>query len=180
MYAYDQNGLELTPVSNSLTAYRLTAVAVTTKKYAAYAASIPPHKIGWSMHIIHLYKDPRDAAFVAQEFAKVYDKAAVRQMIDDGSFNQVAKKFCENIEIPEWKYQAEGLTIEDILGGKYKTNYVNNVKDALVEAIRVAGVKTPPLKIATKMMADVEELVKNGFTYRIAAKTVVENTLVSC
>lgn len=173
MYAYDQNGLELTPVSNSLNAYRLTAVDVTTQKYAAYAASKPTHKNEWSMHTIHLYKDPRDAAFVAQEFAKVYDKVAVRQMIIDGSFNQVAKEFRENLEIPEWKYQAEGLTFEDILGGKYKTNYVNNAKDALVEALRVFNMKAPALKIATKMMAEVENLVKNGMTYRSAAAAIV-------
>lgn len=173
MYAYDQNGLELTPVSHSLNAYRLTAVDVTTQKYAAYAASKPTHKNEWSMHTIHLYKDPRDAAYVAQEFAKIYDKVAVRQMIIAGTFNDVAKNFLETIEIPEWKYQAEGLSFEDILGGKYKTNYVNNAKDALVEAMKVFNVKAPAVAEAKKMITAVENLVKSGMTYRAAAKQVV-------
>lgn len=174
MYTYDLNGLELTPVSNSMNAYRLTAVDITTEKYAAYAASKPTHKNEWSMHTIHLYKDPRDAAFVAQEFAKVYDKVAVRQMIIDGSFGQTAKEFRENLEIPEWKYQAEGLSFEDILGGKYKTNYVNNAKDALVEAMRVFNMKAPALKVASKMIAEVEKMVTTGMTYRAAAHSIVQ------
>lgn len=173
MYAYDHNGLELTPVSNSLNAYRLTAVDLTTQKYSAYAASKPTHKNEWSMHTIYLYDDPRDAAFVAQEFAKIYDKVAVRQMIIDGTFSHIAKEFRENIDIPEWKYQYEGLSFDDILGKKYKTNYVNNAKDALVEALRVFNIKTPPLKIASKMMAEVENLVAAGMNYRAAAKNVV-------
>lgn len=175
MYAYDQNGLELTPVSNSLNAYRLTAVDVTAQKYAAYAASKPTHKNEWSMHTIGLYKDPRDAAFVAQEFAKIYDKFAVRQMVIDCTLNQVAKDFRESIDIPEWKYQAEGLSFDDILGGKYNTNYVNNAKDALVEALRVSNMKAPALKVAIEMMSKVENLVKSGMTYRSAAKFVVES-----
>lgn len=173
MYAYDLNGLELTPVSDSLNAYRLTAVDTTNEKYSAYAASKPTHKNEWSMHTIGLYKDPRDAAYVAQEFAKLYDKVKVRQMIIDGTFTEVAREFRENIEIPEWKYPAEGLSFEDILGGKYKTNYVNNAKDALLEAMRVFNIKAPALDAAKKMMAEVENLVRQGMTYRNAAHKIV-------
>ena len=125
------------------------------------------------MHPIGLFKDPRDAAFVAQEFAKVYDKQTVRVMITDGTFWEVAREFRESIEIPEWKYPAEGLSFDEIVGGKYKTNYVNNAKDALVEAIKVFNAKTPAVAVAKKMMSDLEEMVKGGMTYREAAKKIV-------
>lgn len=173
MYAYDLNGLQLTPVSDSLNAYRLTAVDTVNEKYSAYAASKPTHKNEWSMHTIGLYKDPRDAAHVAQEFAKLHDKVKVRQMIIDGTFTEIAREFRENIEIPEWKYPAEGLSFEDILGGKYKTNYVNNAKDALLEAMRVFNIKAPALNIAKKMMDEVENLARQGMSYRSAAHTIV-------
>lgn len=173
MHSYDMNGLELSPVSTSMNAYRLTAIDMTNQKYAAYAASKPSKKNEWAMHPIGLFKDPRDAAFVAQEFAKVYDKQTVRVMITDGTFWEVAREFRESIEIPEWKYPAEGLSFDEIVGGKYKTNYVNNAKDALVEAIKVFNVKPPVLAVAKKMMSDLEEMVKGGMTYREAAKKIV-------
>ena len=171
--SYDMNGLQLTSVSNSLNTYRLTAVDLAQKKFSAYAASKPSHNNEWSMHHIGMYKDPRDAAYVAQEFEKLYDKVTVRQMIIDGTFSEIAREFRENIEIPEWKYPAEGLSIDDMLGGKYTTNYVNNAREALVEAIRVAGIKTPAIQQAKIMMNRVEELVRTGITYREAARQVV-------
>ena len=167
------NGLQLTSVSESKNSYRLTAVDLKQKKIAAYAASKPPHQNVWSMHNIGLYKDPRDAAFVAQEFEKRYNKIAVRQMVVDGTFYDIAREFRENIEIPEWKYPAEGMTIEEMIGDKYKTNYVNNARDALVEALKVANIKAPAIHKAKEMMNLVEKLVKNGITYREAAKKVV-------
>ena len=171
--SYDMNGLQLTSVSESKNSYRLTAVDLKQKKIAAYAASKPPHQNVWSMHNIGLYKDPRDAAFVAQEFEKRYNKIAVRQMVVDGTFYDIAREFRENIEIPEWKYPAEGMTIEEMIGDKYKTNYVNNARDALVEALKVANIKAPAIHKAKEMMNLVEKLVKNGITYREAAKKVV-------
>ena len=167
------NGLQLTPVYDSKNSYRLTAVDLTQKKFAAYAASKPPHNNVWSMHTIGMYKDPRDAAYVAQEFEKVYTKEQVRQMIVDATFTETARDFRENIEIPEWRYRAEGMSIDEMIGGNYKTNYVDNAKDALVEAIRVHGVKAPALAIAKKMMAEVENLVRQGMTYRYAAHKIV-------
>lgn len=171
--SYDLNGLQLTPVSDSKNTYRLTAVDLTAKKFCAYAASKPAHRNDWSMHTIGLYTDPRDAAFVAQEFEKLYDRVAVKQMIVDATFNEIAREFRENIEIPEWKYQAEGLSIDDMLGGKYTTNYVDNAREALIEAIRVAGIKTPVIAKAKEMMAKVDKLVKTGITYREAARQIV-------
>lgn len=171
--SYDMNGLQLTSVSESKNSYRLTAVDLSQKKIAAYAASKPPHNNVWSMHKIGLYKDPRDAAFVAQEFEKKYDKSAVRQMIVDGTFYEIAREFRETIEIPEWKYPAEGMTIDEMIGGKYKTNYVNNSRDALLEAIRIANIKVPPINKAKEMMNSVEDFVRSGITYREAAKKVV-------
>lgn len=173
MYAYDNNGLELTPVANSLNAYRLTAVDMTEKKYAAYAASKPRRKNDWSMHTIGLYKDPRDAAFVAQEFAKLHDKVAVRQMITDNTFIDIVRAFRETIEIPVWKFDPEGLSFDDILGGKYKTNYVNNAKDAIIEALRVFQKKTPSLAEGKILLQKVEAMVKSGLNYRQAAHSVI-------
>lgn len=174
--AYDKNGLQLSPVAETRNTYRRTAVDMTQRKFSAYAASRPTRLNEWAMHTIGLYKDPRDAAYVAQEFEKLYDKVAVRQMIIDDTFTEVAKEFRENIDIPEWKFEAEGLTIEEMLGETgYKRNYVDNARDALIEALHVAGIKTPALKEAKLMMAAVEKLVsKNGMTYRRAAKKVVE------
>jgi hypothetical protein len=171
--SYDMNGLQLTSVSESKNSYRLTAVDLKQKKIAAYAASKPPHQNVWSMHNIGLYKDPRDAAFVAQEFEKKYDKITVRQMIVDGTFYDIAREFRQNIDIPEWKYPAEGMTIEEMLGSKYKMNYVNNARDALLEAMKVENIKSPIVSKAKEMMAKVENLAKTGITFREAAKQVI-------
>lgn len=171
--SYDMNGLQLTSVSESKNSYRLTAVDLKQKKIAAYAASKPPHQNVWSMHNIGLYKDPRDAAYVAQEFEKLHDKIAVRQMVVDGTFYDIAREFRDNIGIPEWKYPAEGMTIDEMLGGEYKMNYVNNARDALLEAMRVANIKAPAVQRAKEMMISVETLVRSGITYREAARQVV-------
>lgn len=174
---YDHNGLQLTPAADTMNAYRRTAVNLGEKKFSAYAASRPRFKGDFSMHSIGMYKDPRDAAFVAQEFEKLYDKEKVRQMVTDGTLTEIARDFRETIEIPEWQYEPEGFTIEELLNGgyeEYKRNYVDNAKEALVEALRVAEKKTPDLKTAKKMIEEVENLKASGMTYRNAAKTVVE------
>lgn len=173
---YDHNGLQLTPAADTMNTYRRTAVDLTTKKFNAYAASKPRFKNDFSMHPFAQFKDPRDAAFIAQEFEKLYDKVKVRQMVTDGTLREVANEFIKNTEIPEWQFPAEGFTIEELLNGgyeEYKRNYVDNAKDALVEALRVSGKKTPDLKTAKSMIEEVEALYKTGMTYRLAAKEVV-------
>lgn len=173
---FDHNGLELSPVSDTMNAYRLTSVDMKEKKFSAYAALYQgPQKL-FGMATIGMYKDPRDAAFVAQEFAKVYDKQKARQLVTDGLFYEIAREFRESIEIPEWQYDAEGFTIEELANGgfeEYKRNWVDNAKDALVEALKIAEKKSPDLKTAKTMIAEVEKLHKEGMTYRNAAKKVV-------
>ncbi|MFA7408557.1 MAG: hypothetical protein WCY93_12155, partial [Anaerolineaceae bacterium] len=128
----------------------------------------------WSMYDLGEFHDPRDAAFVAQEFAKQYDRGAVRQMVTDEVFYQVAREFRENIEIPEWVYPAEGLLIEDIKNDYgYKTNYVSCAREALVEVVKVFQMKPPALKDAKRLIAKVEDLFKAGCSYRDAARQVM-------
>ena len=173
---YDHNGLELTPAADTMNAYRLTAVDLTEKKFSAYASAKPTYKNEWSMIKIGMFKDSRDAAFVAQQFEKHYDKVTVRQMVTDKTFRDVANEFVANLEIPEWQYPAEGFTIEELLGGGYevyKKNYVDNARDALVEAFKVSGKKIPVIAEAKKLIERVEQLYKTGITYREAAKTVI-------
>lgn len=171
--AYDRNGLELTSVSNTLNAYRLTAVDKTKQKINAYANSHTEYKDQFHMHTIGQYDDARDAAYVGQQFEKKYDKYVVRQLVKDGLFSEIAKEFRQNIEIPEWIYPAEGLDWDDILGGKYETNYVDNARDAIREALKILNKKAPPIEEAKKIIAKVEQLFKDGMTYRQAAHKVI-------
>lgn len=173
MYGYDLNGLELTPMAETLNSYFLTAVQTKLRKYEAYAAGTSKKNV-WTKHRIGMFNDPRDAAFVAQEFARIYSKDTVDELVRDGNFAEVAKEFRETIEIPEWKYPAEGLDFDDIEGGSYKLNYVNNARDALVEAIKVLGKKVPSIADAKKMISKVEDSVAEGMTYRTAAHQLVE------
>jgi len=174
---YDRNGLQLsTAQSETLNTYRLTAVDLKTRKYNAYAqASRPKGQNQWAMfHIGTQFKDPRDAAFIAQEFEKVYDKDQVRRMHTDGIFYEVAREFISKTEIPEWKYKAEGLLVEDILNDYgYKHNYVPDSKTALREVISVFGLKTPKLKEVKQLVEQVETLYNQGMTYREAARKVM-------
>lgn len=178
---YDRNGLQLTTANTeTLNTYRLTAVDLTIRKYSAYArASSPKGNMQWSMFKIgSLFDDPRDAAFVAQEFEKQYDKDTVRQMVTDGTFYDIAREFKKNIEIPEWKFPAEGLLVEDILNDHgYKTNYVPDSKTALQEVIKVFGLKVPALKEVPAIVKKVEVLYNEGFTYREAARQVMGVTV---
>jgi hypothetical protein len=174
---YDRNGLQLsTAKANTLNSYRLTAVDLKNKKYAAYArASKPKGNMQWSMfNIGNLYKDPRDAAYVAQEFEKIYNPDQVRQMVTDGVFYDVAREFVENTDIPDWQFPAEGILIEDILNDYgYKNNYVSDAKSALQEAVKVFGIKVPSLKEIPSLISQVENLYKDGCSYREAARKVM-------
>lgn len=174
---YDHNGLELTPATDTMNAYRRTAVDLTAKRFTAYASAKARFKDDWTMYKIGLYKDPRDAAYVAQQFEKIYDREKCRQLVTDGLFEEVAREFRETIEIPEWQYPAEGFSIEELLNGgyeEYKMNYVDNARDALREAIKVYNKPAPALSVAKVMINKVEELYKKGMTYRLAAKQIVE------
>ena len=180
MDMYDRNGLELTNAEReSFNTYKFTAVDFKERKFTAYAPSTKYNNWNFCMHTIRHYRDPRDAAFVAQEFHKIYDRHAVSDMINAGTFREICNEFIENLDIPEWKYPAEGYTIEELLGEKviYKKNYVGNAREALLEAFEVFNVTNrPSLDAAKKMMNRVEELYRNGMTYRQAAAEVIQNT----
>lgn len=169
---YDRNGLQLsTARTETLNTYRMTSVDLTTKKYRAYARSGSPNPNKWTMHDIGRYNDPRDAAHVAQEFEKQYTKDQVSQMVLDGAFSEIAKVFRETIDIPEWKYPAEGLLIEDILNDYgYEKNYVLDAKEALREVIKVFNLKAPNLNDIKTLVETVEKLYQTGISYRTAAK----------
>ena len=171
--AFDRNGLELTPAADTMNAYRLTAVNTKTKKFSAYAAGTRKSNQEFNMFTIGLYDDPRDAAYVAQEFEKKVSKSQVREMVTDGTFPEFAKEFQSNIDIPEWVYPAEGMTIDEMLNTTYKRNYVLNAREALVEAINVFKKPVPSLKAAAEMIKRVEAAVKEGMTLRTAAAKVI-------
>jgi hypothetical protein len=172
---YDRNGLQLSSIAKSRNAYLHTAVDINRKKYAAYAqASRPLGAQQWAMFPIGFFDDPRDAAFVAQSFQDKYNRDNIRQMVEDGEFNQVASDFVKNLDIPEWKYPAEGILIEDILCDYgYKNNIVPDAKVALREVITVFELKTPPLKDVKGLIDQVEKLYKSGMTYRESARIVM-------
>ena len=174
---YDRNGLQLSPVAETMNSYRLTAVDLKNRKYSAYAmASRPKGPNQWAMFPSGTqFKDPRDAAYVAQEFEKHYSKEQVRQMHTDGVLHQVTLEFVENTEIPEWGFPAEGLLIEDILNDYgYKQNRVSSPVEALKEAIKVTGCNTPPLKKVNTLVSAVQEKYDSGFSYREAAMRTVK------
>ena len=175
---FDHNGLELTPAAETMNAYRLTAVDLKAKKFAGYARAKPRFKDDWSMYRIGYFSDPRDAAYVAQAFEKKFDSVKVRQMVTDGLFDEIAVEFSSSLEIPEWKYQAEGFSVEELINGgyeEYKKNYVDNAKEALVEFFKVTNTKPPTLEVAKKLIADVEKMYKTGKTYRESAKAIMGN-----
>lgn len=186
MASYDRNGLELTPVSDSLNSYKFTAVDRKNKYFVSYAQAtqytkqIQSNKYAekiYSMIYIGYHKDPRDAAYVGQVFNELYTEEQIYNMAVDGEFRQIAKDFVNNIEIPKWKHPAEGLTMDDIVGNNsYKKNRVVDAREALVEAIEQFGVKVPSLAEVKNMIAHVEELYNNGYSYRNAAKTVLNIT----
>lgn len=171
--AYDRNGLELTPICNSKNSYKFTTVVPASRKYAAYAQAVRFSGV-FSMVTIGKFDDPRDAAYIGQMFSKQYDINQVYQMVIDKTFDQVAEQFIKDTEIPEWKYPAEGLDWDDILGVKGSTkNRVDSAREALIEALKNAGKPIPVLAKAKQMIAEVEKLYNQGMSFRGAAKHVV-------
>lgn len=173
---YDRNGLELTPVQSSLNAYKFTAVNVASRNYTAYAQATRNRGI-YSMVTIAKFDDARDAAYVGQQFAKIYTESQVYEMVIDKTFEQIANEFVGGLDIPEWQFPAEGFDWDDIVGSDGTTkNRVDNAREALVEALKIAGKPTPALASAKKMIADVEKLYQGGASYREAAKNVVNKS----
>lgn len=171
---YDRNGLELTPSQVSMNSYKFTAVNPKARNYSAYAQASRNRGL-YSMVTIAKFDDARDAAYVGQEFAKLYTNEQVYEMVLDKSFEDITKQFVENLDIPEWAYPAEGLDWDDILGyDKSKKNHVFTSKDALVEALKETGKKPPSVVIARQMVAEVDALYNQGKSYRDAAKLVVQ------
>lgn len=168
----DLNGLELSPQSKSNNAYLYTTFIARRKKYSAYARMDYKRKGEWQMYEIGTFEDSRDAAFIAQMFAKHYTREAVREMVEDGSFPIVTNQFVCEMSIPEWKHPAAGLDIEDIIGGsRYELNFVCDAKEALRECIKVFKLPVPPLKKLPDLVAKVNTLYEyEGMTYRNAAK----------
>ena len=173
---YDNNGLELSQMNDTLNTYLYTAMNVKTRKVVAYAPIRLNTTVKFGMITIGFFTDPRDAAFVAQSFNKLYTKEQSTQMSIDGTFREVAKDFIANLEIPEWEFEAEGLSFDDITGEgeRYMFNYVNNARDALKEAVKKFNVKVPSLEVLKKLEAKVDALVKSGASYRAAAILALE------
>lgn len=171
---YDRNGLELSPIAETKNAYKLTSVNMRLRKYNAYARSAHRNRKEFTMlNFPQKFDDPRDAAFAAQEFAKLYDKEAVRQMAVDGVFTDIARELVDNLEFPEWQFPAEGITIQDILCDYgYTKNHVTTARDALVEVFKVFSIRPPQVKQATKMITEVEALYQSGMSLREAARKV--------
>jgi hypothetical protein len=177
---YDRNGLELTPKSDSRNTYKGTAANMKGKFWYSTARSNDKTKMGGhiSWHTFGRFQDPRDAAYAAQEFAKIYNKEAVDSLVESGEFYETAKAFVANLDFPEWKFPAEGLSIDEMLGEPlYKFNRVNDARDALVEAIKVFDLKAPDLKTAARLLGEVESLYNQGYTYREAAKMIMMETV---
>ena len=170
---YDRNGLELSPIQESLNAYKFTATNTKARNYSAYA-QLTRNRGLYSMATIGKYKDARDAAFVGQAFAKVFNEQQAYEMVLDKTFEEVAADFVSKLEIPEWKYPAEGLDWDDIHGSNGCKNRVDNAKDALIEALKIMKKQTPALPKAKKMIEEVEALYQTGKSYRESAKIVCE------
>lgn len=171
---YDRNGLELSPIQTSLNAYKFTAVNVHSRNYTAYAQATRNKGI-YSMVTIAKFDDARNAAFVGQEFAKKFTEAQVYEMVIDKMFETIAADFVESLDIPVWQFPAEGLDWDDITGndGTVK-NRVDNSREALVEALKIAGKPTPALAKAKQLIAEVDKLYNQGMSFREAAKEVVK------
>jgi hypothetical protein len=171
---YDRNGLELTPQADTMNTYKLTTVELNKRKYGAYARARETRNGEWTMFKIGYFADPRDAAYIAQKFAEEFDQDRVRQLVTDRQFDEMAALFVATTEIPEWKYPAEGMLIEDILNDYgYKRNRVLDAREALVEAIKLFGKRAPALNMVKDYIARVDQLYKAGKSYREAAREVV-------
>ena len=170
---YDRNGLALSPVATSNNAYVFTSLNIRQRKFNAYARMAGARK-EFTMLNFGAFNDPRDAAHIAQEFNKAYCKDQIRQMYVDDTFQEIAKEFINNTEIPDWKYPAEGLTVADIeCDYGYTDNWVAGPREALVEVIKVFGIKPPPLNEAKVLVQKVSQLVASGMSLRQAARQAV-------
>lgn len=169
----DRNGLELSPVGHSANAYKFTAIRVNARGWSAYARGMETGKEVSIHNFSKTFKDERDAAYVAQMFALAYDKEAVTKLVQEGNFLEVTKKFVAEIELPEWKYASEGLDVEDFQSGDYGTNRVDNLRVAIVEAIKLSGRKAPSIAIAKQITDDAQRLVDYGLSMRAAAKAAL-------
>lgn len=172
---YDQNGLELSPISErAKTAYKNTAANERARTFSAIANA---NGAKFRMRTIKRYKDDRDAAFVGQEFAKLYDEHAVGQMIRDCTFDEVVGEFLAGLEIPEWQFPSEGMTFDEMAGDEtYEKNRVENMELALKEALKMFlpdECPLPKLFKAQQMWHAANELYAGGMSRREAAKTVV-------
>lgn len=172
---FDFNGLPLTQSvkADSLAAYLHTTMNMKIRKFGAYAPIFPNVQMKFSMASIGMFEDARDAAYVAMEFNAAYSKEQSTQMIIDGTFKEVAKEFIENLEIPEWKYPAEGLTFDEIEGlpADYKMIYSTSAKDAISKILKEFGLPVPKIEIAKKMISEVEKLhADTGVSYDLLAR----------
>lgn len=171
---YDRNGLELTPKANTMNSYKYTAVDLTAKKFTAYARATQKHSKEWNIFRIGNFKDPRDAAYIGQKFADEHTKEYVRTLHTDGEWAEYAALWISEQDIPEWKYEAEGMTIDDITGeNTYKINRVDDAKEALREWISMKGIKVPPLNMVNNLIQSVNQLYQNGKSYRQAVRELL-------
>lgn len=169
---YDQNGLELSPISDAKTAYKATAANEAARNFSAIANA---KHAKFRMQVIGKFADDRDAAFVGQEFAKLYDEHAVGQMVKDGVFRDVADEFLAGLDIPVWQFPSEGMSWDEMSGDEtYTKNRVEGAREALVEAIMVFKLTPPPLKMVATLVKKVEQMYKDGVAYRDAAKQVLK------
>lgn len=178
MSGYDFNGLPLTQSvkADSLAAYLHTAMVMKIRKISAYAPIFPNAQMKFGMVKIGLFEDPRDAAYVAMEFNKQYTKDQATQMVVDGTFNEIAKEFVENLEIPEWQHPAEGLSFDEIEGipADYAMIYSTSAKDAINKVLKEKGLATPKLDEAKKLIEQVEKMhQETGVSYDLIARKVI-------
>jgi hypothetical protein len=170
----DRNGLTLSPVGETLNAYYLAHINMANKSFSA-SAQATEYRNNTSASIGN-YKDPRDAAYVAQQFQESYSPEIVRTMLHDNMFRDTVASFLEYTDIPKWKYPAEGLDMDDLTGDhKYTKNYAPNAREALVEAIAVYDIAPPPLTEVKSLIDKVEKLYRDeDLTYRQAAAKIAE------
>ena len=178
MSSYDHNGLELTRSKNdnTSTAYFRTSWNPISKKFQANFYKAYRGRSVNGTDVIREYEDARDAAFVAQEFDRMYTPEQNRLAETDGTIRQITADFVANLVIPTWQYPAEGFDREELINGSfggYRTNYDSDAREALKEALRVFGKKPPTVDAAREYIKQVEVFHAKGMTYRQAAAQVI-------
>lgn len=124
-----------------------------------------------SNYIIGHYEDARDAAFVAQRFARKYDNDQVRDMVQNGVFALKTNDFTSRVAIPKWEYPSitEG-------NGEYAyvKEYVETPSAALIEAFDMFDYKgSRDYDTITNMLAAIDNMFCTGTPLREAARQVV-------